>query len=326
MTALSLGHRPRGLTWSTFRLHRPAVWTWTGFVVLLAVGLTGLYVFGEHVERVNVPCGGEGMPACSDAFFEEASTAVGRYTTLVTLLSGLLAYMPLAIAAWAGALLVARDVENGTAELAWTQSAAPLRWLAERLAVPAVLLASGTAVLTALYHWVWASGDSSLRAAWFMDDVYRATGPVGPASVLLALASGALAGLVTRRTLPALGMSFCVTALVQGLGTAYRALLWPKAVQGISASGHLPGDEFAAELGGVVLPSGERLGIDVCRLPDGAINLRRCLQETGATDVFAYVHPAAHYWPLQLVETGVVLALTAVLTVAAFRLLRRRLP
>ncbi|MFC5804027.1 hypothetical protein [Streptomyces formicae] len=34
-------------------------------------------------------------------------------------------------------------------------------------------------------------------------------------------------------------------------------------------------------------------------------------------------HPASHFWPIQFVETGVVLALTALLTVAAFRLLRR---
>ncbi|MET7478545.1 hypothetical protein ABZT17_29850 [Streptomyces sp. NPDC005648] len=48
-----------------------------------------------------------------------------------------------------------------------------------------------------------------------------------------------------------------------------------------------------------------------------------------AADVLAgpdagHYHPASHFWPLQLTETALVLALTAVLTALAFRLLRRR--
>ncbi|MGW2522507.1 hypothetical protein ACWC09_37045 [Streptomyces sp. NPDC001617] len=35
-------------------------------------------------------------------------------------------------------------------------------------------------------------------------------------------------------------------------------------------------------------------------------------------------HPASHFWPLQLTETALVLALTAAITALAFRLLRRR--
>ncbi|WP_328781827.1 hypothetical protein OHT68_25010 [Streptomyces canus] len=34
--------------------------------------------------------------------------------------------------------------------------------------------------------------------------------------------------------------------------------------------------------------------------------------------------PPSHFWPLHLVETGVVLTVTALATTAAFRLLRRR--
>ncbi|MCZ7459444.1 hypothetical protein [Streptomyces sp. WMMC940] len=44
---------------------------------------------------------------------------------------------------------------------------------------------------------------------------------------------------------------------------------------------------------------------------------------TGVTD-FARTHPPSHFWPIQLVETGIVLALAAVATYAAFRVLRRR--
>lgn len=42
------------------------------------------------------------------------------------------------------------------------------------------------------------------------------------------------------------------------------------------------------------------------------------------TGWFVDNHPPSHLWPLQLVETGIVLALTALAVTAAFRVLRRR--
>lgn len=42
------------------------------------------------------------------------------------------------------------------------------------------------------------------------------------------------------------------------------------------------------------------------------------------TGFFSTYHPASHFWPLQLMETGIVLAITATATTTAFVLLRRR--
>ncbi|WP_157851317.1 MULTISPECIES: hypothetical protein [Streptomyces] len=40
----------------------------------------------------------------------------------------------------------------------------------------------------------------------------------------------------------------------------------------------------------------------------------------------ATFHPESHFWPLQYVETGLLLAVAAAATAAAFVLLVRRLP
>lgn len=48
-----------------------------------------------------------------------------------------------------------------------------------------------------------------------------------------------------------------------------------------------------------------------------------CMRDRGGVTPFAEVHPASHYWPLQLVETGILLALAALAVFAAFRVLRR---
>jgi hypothetical protein len=42
------------------------------------------------------------------------------------------------------------------------------------------------------------------------------------------------------------------------------------------------------------------------------------------TPSLMHEHPSAHFWPLQLVETGIVLAVAALATTAAFLVLRRR--
>ncbi len=49
----------------------------------------------------------------------------------------------------------------------------------------------------------------------------------------------------------------------------------------------------------------------------------RPARRRGAVASFAEVHPASPYWPLQLVETGILPALAALAVFAAFRVLRR---
>lgn len=49
-----------------------------------------------------------------------------------------------------------------------------------------------------------------------------------------------------------------------------------------------------------------------------------CLKAHDVTGFYSEYHPASHFWPLQLVETGITLALTALVLAAAFTLLRRR--
>lgn len=49
-----------------------------------------------------------------------------------------------------------------------------------------------------------------------------------------------------------------------------------------------------------------------------------CVRELGVTGHYVDHHPASHFWPLQLVETGIVLALAAGCAFAAFQVVRRR--
>jgi hypothetical protein len=227
------------------------------------------------------------------------------------------------VAAWAGAALTGRELERGTAQLAWTQSVTPVRWLTVKLAVPAVALTAGLTVLVLVYRWTWSS-DRDLRPdQWHYTEPFLNRGPAVLACALCALAVGALAGLALRRALPAL-------AVALGFMVAFRAWLdvrydelWPSTTLTGTAAARLPMTADQLELGAITR-SGTRVNDLTCFGSDSDIDYTRCMSGKGFTDLYAEVHPASHFWPLHLMATGIVLAVAVLATAAAFWLLRRR--
>ncbi|MDX2530262.1 ABC transporter permease [Streptomyces europaeiscabiei] len=303
----------RGLIRATLRVHQSALWFWGLLVVLAAGGL--LWAAGPGVDAAWAEYVKSG---CKEVDYCEVGPAYSRFDLTVGLASAALAVAPILIGAWAGGALIARELESGTARLAWTQSASPARWLAAKLAVPAALIASGTTLLTLLHRLVWWS-DEELRHAlgtrdWFESETFTANGTVATAYALLGLAVGAVAGLLLRRTLPGLAVGLVGTGVLMGTLVSNRHRLWPtETLVSKTAEPAWTGEMVDR---GFITSTGERVS-DVACTDDAC----------GRTDAVAFYtdfHPSSHFWPLQLVETGIVLAVTALLGLAAFRLLRRR--
>lgn len=317
MTALATSHRAHVAPRWVLRVHRTALRIWCACLVAAVVALVGVFLFGEHIEAANALCRTAPASCPEDLFRQEL--LYGRLWETAT--KGLL-YLPAVTAAFAGAALIGREMENGTASLSWTQSLSPTRWLAAKLAAPALLLAGGTALLTLLIRWVWTSAAPGMTGSWQWTNVFAATGPVGTAYVLLALAVGAYAGLLSKRPLPALGLAVAVTGIVQVLGHSYRAKLWP--TETVTGSDPLRGvpDPMILDMGARA-PSGEDFPLGRCGAVTPPHDLDACV-EAYDLERYAVVHPASHYWPLQLVETGILLAITAAVTLGAFSLLRHR--
>ncbi|MFF1285206.1 hypothetical protein ACFVY4_31365 [Streptomyces sp. NPDC058299] len=192
------------------RLHRPALLVWTAFVVVGAGGLLWIHCSAAPRDRSCVP---------GDWCVYTAFTDTGN---VMNLLGRALSYAPCAVAAWAGAALIGRELESGTAALAWTQGATPVRWLTAKLATAALPLLAGTAVLALVYNTVWSADQDVLVTHWAWDRVFVPRGPLLPALTLCALATGALAGLALRRTLPALAAACAATLAVR----LYLRELW----------------------------------------------------------------------------------------------------
>ncbi|MFJ8210294.1 hypothetical protein [Streptomyces sp. NPDC096033] len=112
-------------------------------------------------------------------------------------------------------------------------------------------------------------------------------GPVAVGYAFLGIAFGAVAGLLVGRTLPAMAAAVTATGALAATLVLVRPRLWP------SLSG-AKGDGSPWQLSGPADPGGPPY------------------------------HPEAHFWPLQLVESGILLLVAAAATTAAFALLRRR--
>ncbi|MEU2604375.1 ABC transporter permease [Streptomyces albus] len=313
--------RPRQIRW-LLRLHRPALYAWAALVLVLAAGL--LWLGGPLTDAAAE--GWRQFNACGMAeTCAYDQPAILRYRDFYLYATIAVLAVPFLVAAWAGTMLTGRELETGTAGLAWTQSVTPARWLAARLLVPAALVTAGTGLLAGLHHYVWSAGRGRIDTAksWYDSSTFFANGPVPVALALTGLAVGALAGLLWRRSLPALITSVAAT------GGVFVALhwalpyLWPTVHRVSSLKLDTPAGVGLSAHSGVVTSSGEQLPQPWCG-SSVSPQCRALYEKLDAVGYFRDYHPFSHHWPLQLTATAVVLALGALLTLAAFRVLRAR--
>ncbi|CAL9501595.1 hypothetical protein SUDANB176_03454 [Streptomyces sp. enrichment culture] len=312
-------HAPRQLRW-LLRLHRPAVLAWTAFVLVTGAALLWL---GGPLTDASAAAWKE-YDAC--ALFERCSydqDAIVRYKDVYNYTTLAVLTAPFLVAAWAGGSLTGREAESGTTRLAWTQGVTPARWLAARLALPAVLIAASTGLLVWLHRLAWTAGEGRIDTAkpWYDFATFHANGTVPVALALAGLCLGALEGLLLRRSLAALTTA---TVVLGGLwATVHTALphLWPTVTE-VSSLRNGPSGAGIAVGEGVLTADGDRLPA-----PCGSGMISGCrteLADLGATGFYRDLHPAAHYWPLQLAASAVLLVVAALLAFAAFRVLRLR--
>ncbi|MFF7204422.1 ABC transporter permease [Streptomyces sp. NPDC008141] len=301
---------------TVLQLHRRALWAALALFGAAAVTLVVLRLRVDTLDTTG-PC--RGGTGCNDAIQGLVQAHEWLRTGLDQVATGVL-LLPLAIAAFAAGPLIARELETGTYRLAWTQSVTPAGWLAAKLLLPAVVVTAGTAVLVAAFRWSRPPTTGNGAGMLWDSPVYASMGVTTFAYGLLALAVGALTGLLVRRTVVAMSLAGLATGGLMLLVTTLRPHLWPVATRSA------PGDEQDLWIlqQGKLTASGERLFWEDCYNISGPQTPEQCMSARGAVGDFHDVHPSSHFWPLQLVETGIVLALAAAAVAAAFWLLRRR--
>jgi len=268
---------------------------------------------------------------------------------------------PAIIGIFWGAPLIARELENGTNRLAWNQSITRTRWLAVKLTLIGLTAMAVTEALSLLQGW-WAApigqavglgGSASImsegRFGIFIFPTHGIT-PLGYAAFGFAL--GVTVGLLIRRSIPAMATTLAIFAVVQfavplwvrphlipasqtiATLAAAEATVTPAGGSGIAViASVIPGHPGAwITSSSAVNTAGQPVtGPAACESaiprninPGGTISWARCLASHGVRVAASY-QPGSHYWPLQLAETGLFLALALALAWYCFWRLNRRL-
>ncbi|MFG2803392.1 hypothetical protein [Streptomyces pseudovenezuelae] len=198
---------PRGLVRTVLRLHRTALIVWAVFVL----GSVGCLVWLTEVTAASVQ---QTLDACPGNGSLCGIGAWHSYSESVSWISTFMYYSYWAVAAWAGGALIGRELESGTARLAWSQGVSPARWLTAKLALPALALLLGGAVFVPVYRWAWSAHRELMGDHLLFNDVFADHGPLVVAYGLCALAVGTLTGLLLGRPLPALAISVAAMTLL----------------------------------------------------------------------------------------------------------------
>jgi hypothetical protein len=212
------------MIWMTWRQFRPAA-----IAAGAALAVVAALVAATRPTLMSLYTSA-GLPACHAACGTDASNffnaAQQSYTEKIYWLGlGIMYLVPAVTGLFWGAPLIAREFESGTFRLAWGQSITRARWATIKLVLvgAATMLTAG--LMSLLIGW-WSSplyqaanqgGPNVLSIDRLSAKLFATSGivPVGYAAFAFAL--GATAGLLLRKTIPAMAVTLGIFAAIQVL-------------------------------------------------------------------------------------------------------------
>jgi hypothetical protein len=332
--------RPRPIPWSklawvSWRQYRIALISAVVFLGVLAVYLLvmGLKIRSAYASVASC------HPANSTACLDVSSLFSNAYYLTGEITAALLQVVPVLVGVFAGAPILARELDSGTSRFAWTQGAGRIRWTIARLALPAVTVTAATAAFSQLFGWFYypffAGGLDGPLAPQFFD----LTGVAFAAWTLAAFAIGALAGVLIRRAVPAMVASMAawaglLAATLLFLRRHYEAPLITKS-GGPPGSGTSPWVISQWWTGPNGKPVSYSTIMQLAQQPSllhgpthhvkggpGGGSIFQGLFQHGYTEWASY-QPADRFWTFQWIEGGWLVALSLLLIAATIWLVRR---
>ncbi|MFI6305062.1 ABC transporter permease [Amycolatopsis thailandensis] len=297
------------MLWLTWRQHRTQLLVTLGFLAVVGgiLLLSGQAAIDASNGKTSMYCHGGGIPCREyDAGLEDLYQRIYPLVVMVP-------FIPLLAGVFWGAPLLAREYERNTHQLAWTQSVSRGRWLGVKFGVLA-----GCAVLAGLASGQMFGGWLEMfpgKAESFAETSYFGAVGVAPAAWwLFAFALGSAAGVLVRKTLPAIA----ITVAVFLAASIALLLLRPHYAEPVRTTGPDPATVGALIVKvGRVGPDGREMNSldEVPGCPRG-LGKNACAEAAGYRDFTVY-QPVDRFWRFQWTETGILLAATAVLGGAA---------
>jgi hypothetical protein len=355
MTAAAIPGRPERaaarpvpwtrLTWVAWRQQRAAL---AGAAALL--GAIGAYLAytGWEIHRAYdayaacvpasmrvQPLGGAvigGPRACLPAvraffsFYGSEQGPVGASGINAQTVPFLLLAVPVLVGAFVGGPAVARELESGTFRFAWTQGAGRVRLAAARLVPLAVVVTAAAYGLSALFSWYIGPFVQAGVTGKYPMQLFGTMGTDFAGWTLFSFAVAAFAGVLLRRTVPAMAASIVVltaadVVTIMALRQHYAA---PVVVAGGGPAGNgnlVVGNWFTTTSG---VPVGQATVLNAfARLPFGVTPSTAMLARHHWLQWWSY-QPAGRWWQFQLTEGGWLLAASLLFIAGTVLLIRRR--
>jgi hypothetical protein len=296
------------MIWLCWQQHRIMA-LFGGLVVVLLVPfliVTGLAV--SQAAQAAVAC----PPATAETCLAEFHQFVSASPVLVTLSS-----LPLLVGVFIGAPLVARELEQGTYLLAWTQGVPRRRWLLWKLGVLFGLTSLGFAAVAGMMVW-WSAPVDATVGPW---PTFEVGGLVPFAYAVFALALGIAAGTLLRQTVAAMGAA---AAIFVGLRLAVAQLrpdfLPPVRAQVedlCSGAGRLGGCQALGAQSFAV-----NKGLILQKMPVGKPEAEGA---TGTVHALVLYQPSDRFWTFQGIEAAIFVALALALIALTLWWMRHRI-
>ncbi len=343
------------MIWLTWRQFRTQALTALAILAAATIGflITGLQMHHAYTADLAT-C--TARNDCSDVLSRFAQ----GYNAAFDLVQLMVIAAPGVIGIFWGAPLIGRELETGTDQLAWNQSVTRTQWLAVKLTGVGIASIATAAALSYLLTW-WAGPLDHVNGNRFAAMTFSSRDIVPLAYAAFTFALGTTAGLLLRRTLPAMAVTLAVFIGIQILvPTLIRPHLLPsttvtfpvnKTTARQATGVYTAGGGSEVYLAGLPVPRGawvlsappvENAAGQVVAAAShsgcfgfagtpgptkgggpGADKIAACLAAYSLHQSVTY-QPARYYWPLQWYETGMFLALAGALSGTSFWWIRRR--
>jgi hypothetical protein len=294
------------MIWVSWRQHRSQAAACLALLAALAVyaiiegtsmrtAFTSDGLAGSCLARTQ----GTACEAGVSTFMNEFGSAVNiAFWSVCLIIPGLIGVL-------VGGSLIARELEYGTWRLAWSQTVPRTRWLAVKLALVTGGLIVVGAAITAVITWYRMPMDQ--LTGHLQHNIFDYEGLVPTAYILCAFGFAVLAGLLIRRSIPAM-----VTAFIPWLAIrlVVEFVFRPHFMTPLTAPAKS-------------CPPTAACGVGISSVPQAATGHIGdwILGMHGADWIY---QPANRFWPFQFIEAGIFVALTAVALSTTIWLLHRR--
>ena len=338
------------VTWRQFRAQAVTAAAVLG-VVAIFLGVTA-----PHLVHLYNSAGFNACHASCGQIAKNFLEAIGRsYRAMFEAFIVVMYLVPALIGIFWGAPLIARELETGTHRLAWNQSVSRMRWTAIKLGLVGLCAVATAGLLSLVISW-WASPiDSAMNfgqpnsGSGFprispLVFATRGVAPLGYAAFAFAL--GVTAGVLIRKTLPAMAVTLAIFAAVQFLVPNF---VRPHLIPPVQATAPLnaynvnelmigvPGNRMTIvgsfSQPGVwllsnetITPTGQLFTGPAGPACQGNSSPNACNNWVNSLHLRQQVsyQPASRFWPLQWIETGIYLVLAAGLGLLCAWSIRRR--